>query len=64
MRKVGLYSVPGSLQIDVFVRANYTADSNAMMVLLLELFTDAEAALGNTTGAAARLGRAEALRDG
>ena len=30
-----LLLAPGSLMIDVFIRANYTADSNAMMVGLL-----------------------------
>jgi len=61
---VGLYLAPGSLQIDVFVRANYTADTNAAMVLLTELFSDAEAALGNATGAAAYAARADAVRAG
>jgi hypothetical protein len=61
---VGLYLAPGSLQIDVFVRANYTADTNAAMVLLTELFADAEAALGNATGAAAYTARADAIRAG
>ena len=44
---VGLYNAPGSLQIDVFIRQNYTADSNAMLVILCELFADAEDFLGN-----------------
>ena len=61
---VGLYLAPGSLQIDVFIRANYTADTNAAMVLLTELFADAEAALGNATGAAAYAARADAVRAG
>jgi hypothetical protein len=39
--------------IDVFIRQNYTADSNAMMVGFLSEFSEAEAAIGNTTGAAA-----------
>jgi hypothetical protein len=59
---VGLYNAPGSLQIDVFIRQNYTADSNAMGVLLCELFADAEASLGNATGAAFYTSRASALR--
>lgn len=44
---------PGSLMIDVFIRQNYTSDSNAMMVGFLNEFADAEEAIGNTTGAAA-----------
>lgn len=61
---IGLYSVPGSLQIDVFIRANYTADSNAMFIILFELFADAEAFVGNATGAASCMARASALRAG
>ena len=61
---VGLYEVPGSLQIDVFIRANFTADSNAMFIILFELFADAEATVGNSTGAAACMARAAALRAG
>lgn len=30
--KEHLLLAPGSLMIDVFIRANYTSDSNAMMV--------------------------------
>lgn len=44
--------VPGSLFIDTFRRANYTTDSNAAMVYLLGMLADAEAFLGNATGAA------------
>jgi hypothetical protein len=47
---VGLYLAPGSLQIDVFIRENYTADSNAASILLLELFADAELFVGNISG--------------
>lgn len=61
---VGLYNVPGSLQIDVFIRANYTADSNAMFIILFELFADAELFVGNQTGAAFCTERAAALRAG
>ena len=61
---VGLYNVPGSLQIDVFIRANFTADSNAMFIILFELFADAETSVGNATGAAFCTGRAAALRVG
>ena len=37
---------PGSLMIDVFIRNNYTADSNAMVVGFLRDFAAAEAAVG------------------
>lgn len=50
---VGLFSVPGSLFIDTFKRANYTSDTNAAMVLLLQAMSDAETFLGNSSGAAA-----------
>lgn len=59
---VGLYNVPGSLQIDVFIRQNYTSDSNAASIILCELFADAEASLGNATGAAFYIARAGAVR--
>lgn len=38
------FPLPPPRQIDVFIRQNYTADSNAMGVILCELFADAEAA--------------------
>ena len=59
---VGLYNAPGSLQIDTFIRQNYTADSNAASIILCELFADAEAYLGNTTGANFYLTRASTVR--
>jgi hypothetical protein len=43
-----LLLAPGSLMVDVFVRQNYTADSNAMMVGFLNEFADAEEAVGNS----------------
>jgi len=49
---VGLFNAPGPLWIDTFIRTNYTSDTNAAMVWLLREFADAEAALGNSTGAA------------
>jgi hypothetical protein len=61
---VGLYNAPGSLQIDVFIRQNFTSDSNAMGVLLCELFAEGEAALGNASGAAFYTARAARLRVG
>ena len=46
-----LLYVPGSLFIDVFIRNNFTADTNAMMVGFLQEFADAEERVGNITGA-------------
>jgi len=56
-----LLLAPGSLMIDVFIRANYTADSNAMMVGFLNEFADAEEAVGNLTGATALRSEASAV---
>jgi hypothetical protein len=39
------------LYIDVFIRNNFTADSNGMIVGFFQEFADAEELLGNTTGA-------------
>ena len=55
-------SAAGSLQIDTFIRENFTADSNAASVILCELYADAETFLGNTTGAAFYLARAATVR--
>lgn len=52
---VGLMNVPGPLWIDVFIRSNYTSDSNAAAVLLLREVAQMELALGNTTRAASLL---------
>ena len=60
--QVGLYLVPGSLQIDVFKRTNYTSDTSAMAVILCELFADAEESLGNITGADFYKARANQVR--
>lgn len=49
---VGLFNVPGSLWIDTFIRANYTSDTNAGILFLLDLMADAETFVGNATGAA------------
>eukprot|EP00760_Papus_ankaliazontas_P022893 PhM_4_TR19065/c1_g1_i1/m.17121 len=46
-----LIKAPGSLYIDVFIRGNFTSDSNAMIVGFFEEFADAEEVLGNVTGA-------------
>ena len=47
--------------IDVFIRSNYTADSNAMMSGFLREFAEAEAAVGNSSGAAAFTAEADAM---
>lgn len=59
---IGLYNVPGSLQVDVFKRYNFASDTSAMAVILCELFADAEAAVGNATGASFYLARADRVR--
>lgn len=46
-----LANVPGSLMIDVFLRSNFTTDTNAALVGFLGEFADAENAVGNQTGA-------------
>ena len=45
--RVQLISAPGPLWIDVFIRENYTSDTNAFMVGLLRRLAAAEAALGD-----------------
>ena len=50
--ETALVNAPGSLMIDVFIRANFTADSNAMIVGFLREFAEAEDAVDNATGAA------------
>jgi hypothetical protein len=42
-----LINAPGPLQIDVFIRNNYTADTNAMMTFLLNEMADAQDFLQN-----------------
>eukprot|EP00475_Leptophrys_vorax_P033523 TRINITY_DN527_c0_g1_i1.p1 TRINITY_DN527_c0_g1~~TRINITY_DN527_c0_g1_i1.p1 ORF type:complete len:787 (+),score=222.04 TRINITY_DN527_c0_g1_i1:101-2461(+) len=49
---IGLANVPGSLMIDVFLRWNFTSDTNAMLVGFFREFADAEEIVGNATGAA------------
>lgn len=46
-----LLRAPGSLFIDVFIRENFTTDSNAMCVMFFRAFAEAEEAVGNSTGA-------------
>ena len=43
-----LIYAPGSLMIDVFIRNNFTSDSNAMVVGFMRDFAEAERAVGNT----------------
>lgn len=45
--ETNLILAPGSLMIDVFIRNNYTADSNAMVVGFMRDFAEAERAVGN-----------------
>jgi glycogen debranching enzyme len=47
-----LIFAPGSLMIDVFIRNNYTTDSNAMVVGLLRDFAGAERLVGDSNRAA------------
>ena len=54
-RSLHLLNAPGSLMVDVFIRANFTADSNAMMVGFLLDFAEVEDIVGSKT-------RAEELR--
>lgn len=55
---VGLANVSGSLMVDVFLRSNFTSDTNAALVGLYDELADAEEALGNATGAATLRGNA------
>ena len=49
---VHLINAPGSLMIDVFIRGNYTSDSNGMMVSFLKDFAKVERAVGSKSIAA------------
>ena len=49
--EVNLIFAPGSLMIDVFIRNNYTTDSNAMVVGLLNDFAGAERLVGDESRA-------------
>jgi hypothetical protein len=57
----GLLSVPGSLYIDVFIRSNYTSDSNIALVYLLREIAEAETFFGNSALAATRIALASAV---
>jgi hypothetical protein len=61
--KVGLIQTPGSLWIDPLLRGNFTLDTNAMAVRLFRRFAEAEAFLGNATGAAAAVAVADRISD-
>lgn len=58
-----MIDAPGSLMIDVFVRANFTADSNAMMIGFLRQFAEAEYVVGNATGGDKLNSLADTMRD-
>ena len=60
---VHLLDAPGSLMIDVFIRAHYTSDSNAMMVGFLKQFAEAERAVGSADKAAALEAQASRVKD-
>ena len=59
-----LISAPGPLWIDVFIRENFTADTNAFMVGLLQRVADAEKLLGAGDLAASRRGLARDVAEG
>ena len=61
---VQLISAPGPLWIDVFIRENFTSDTNAFMVGLLRRIADAEALLGDDALAADRRGLAGDIAEG
>ena len=49
--------------IDVFLRANFTTDTNAQLVGFFDTFADAEAFVGNATGAAALRALASGIKE-
>jgi methyl coenzyme M reductase alpha subunit len=49
---VNMVFAPGSLMIDVFIRNNYTSDTNAMVVGFLKDFAQAERLVGDSSRAA------------
>lgn len=57
-----LIYAPGSLMIDVFIRNNYTSDSNAMVVGFLRDFAAAERYIGSTRRAAELEKQAERVK--
>ena len=62
--EVKLVNAPGPLWIDVFIRHNYTADTNAYMVGLLRSVAEAEAFLGERELAERRRALAVDIVDG
>lgn len=58
-----LINAPGSLMIDVFIRNNYTSDSNAMVVGFLRDFAEAERAVGNGDRASELEAQADAVAE-
>ena len=61
---VQLISAPGPLWIDVFIRENYTSDTNAYMVGLLRQVADVEEHLGDAALAARRRAMAADIVEG
>ena len=61
--QVGLLNAPGSLMIDVFIRGNFTADSNAMMAGFLKEFANAEIAVDNQPRADQLVEKAATMAD-
>jgi hypothetical protein len=61
--EMDLIFAPGSLMIDVFIRNNYTSDSNAMVVDLLRDFADAERLVGDPDRAAQLLQTADRVTE-
>jgi hypothetical protein len=58
---IGLVNVPGSLYIDVFIRSNFTSDSNVAMVYLLGEVAEAEMFFGQTALAQSRVKLAQSI---
>lgn len=59
-----LVNAPGPLWIDVFIRDNYTSDTNAFMVQLLRDVAGAERFLGDTAAATAHAAMADDIVTG
>ncbi len=59
-----LVQAPGPLWIDVFIRENYTSDTNAYLVRLLRDVANAEAAMGETDAASQHRQLSKDIADG
>jgi len=59
----GLISAPGPLWIDVFIRNNYTSDTNSLLVYLFREMSELESFLGNPSAAEQLLDYASAMSD-